>query len=175
MTSIAITGMGLTGVIRMSWVHDNLAHVLDHSRTDETTGTWTGLACPEHGLATGTEVDVRQRSAGLSPKARQPTSLGKHPPTSLQDTPRSSRQRSRPTTKPTPSTRSSSGRESRRFGPMHDPAGLFGDTPRGVRGSGGPVVHDLLRGRFPSPGRRMVWSCRCSRGPGRMFLSSLRG
>jgi hypothetical protein len=57
MTSIAITGMGLTGVIRMSWVHDNLAHVLDHSRTDETTGTWTGLACPEHGLATGTEVD----------------------------------------------------------------------------------------------------------------------
>jgi hypothetical protein len=57
MTSIAITGMGLTGVIRMSWVHDNLAHVLDHSRTDETTGTWTGLACPEHGLAIGADVD----------------------------------------------------------------------------------------------------------------------
>ena len=49
--------MGLTGVLRMTWVHDNLAHVLDHSHTDETSGTWTGLACPGHGLALGTDVD----------------------------------------------------------------------------------------------------------------------
>jgi len=57
MTAIAITGMGLTGVLRMTWVHDNLAHVLDHSHTDETSGTWTGLACPSHGLVLGTDVD----------------------------------------------------------------------------------------------------------------------
>ena len=40
MTAIAITGMGLTGVLRLTWVQDNLAHVLDHSH-DETSGTWT--------------------------------------------------------------------------------------------------------------------------------------
>ena len=57
MTAIAITGLGLTGVLRMTWVHDNLAHVLEHSLTDETSGTWTGLACPAYGLALGTDVD----------------------------------------------------------------------------------------------------------------------
>ena len=57
MTAIAITGMGLTGVLRTTWVHDNLAHVLHHSHTDEPSGTWTGLACPGHGLALGTDVD----------------------------------------------------------------------------------------------------------------------
>ncbi len=36
MTRIGITGPGLTGVLRMTWVQDHLAHVLDHSRTDET-------------------------------------------------------------------------------------------------------------------------------------------
>ena len=41
MTAFAITGMDLTGVLRMTWVHDNLAHVLDHSHTDEPSGTWT--------------------------------------------------------------------------------------------------------------------------------------
>src|SRR5690349_24475971 len=57
MTAISIAGMGLTGVLRITWAQDNLAHVLDHSRTDETSGTWTGLACPGHGLALGTDVD----------------------------------------------------------------------------------------------------------------------
>jgi hypothetical protein len=57
MTAIAITGMGLTGMLRITWVRDNLAHVLDHSHTDETSGTWTGLACPGHGLALGSDVD----------------------------------------------------------------------------------------------------------------------
>ena len=57
MTGIAITGMGLTGTLRITWVRDNLAHVLDHSHTDETSGTCTGLACPCHGLALGTDVD----------------------------------------------------------------------------------------------------------------------
>ena len=67
MTAIAIDGMGLTGVLRLTWVQDNLAHVLDHSHTDETSGTWTGLACPGHGLALGADVDnaaLRQLAAG---------------------------------------------------------------------------------------------------------------
>jgi hypothetical protein len=57
MTAISITGMDLTGTLRITWVHDNLAHVLDHSHTDETSGTWTGLACSRHGLTLGTDVD----------------------------------------------------------------------------------------------------------------------
>ena len=57
MTAIGITGMGLTGVVRMNWVHDDLAHVLDHARTDETPGTWTGRACPGYGLPLGSDVD----------------------------------------------------------------------------------------------------------------------
>jgi hypothetical protein len=57
MTTIGITGAGLTGVMRMTWVRDDLAHVLDHSHTDETSGTWTGQACPAHGLALGTDAD----------------------------------------------------------------------------------------------------------------------
>ena len=67
MTALAITGMGLTGVLRLTWVHDNLAHVLDYSQADETSGTWTGLACPGHGLALGTDVDnavLREMAAG---------------------------------------------------------------------------------------------------------------
>src|ERR1022692_844675 len=52
-----ISGAGLHGVLRMTWMQDNLAHVLDHSDTDETPGTWTGLACPDHGLPLGTYVD----------------------------------------------------------------------------------------------------------------------
>ena len=43
MAAIGITGMGLTGVVRMTWVQDDLAHVPEHARTDETAGTWPGL------------------------------------------------------------------------------------------------------------------------------------
>jgi hypothetical protein len=52
---------------RLTGVQDNLAHVLDRSHTDETSGTWTGLACPGHGLALGTDVDnatLRHLAAG---------------------------------------------------------------------------------------------------------------
>jgi hypothetical protein len=41
MTAISIAGTGLTGTLRITWVRDNLAHVLDHSHTGETSGTWT--------------------------------------------------------------------------------------------------------------------------------------
>ena len=67
MTALAISGMGLTGVLRLTRVHDNLAHVLDYSQADETSGTWTGLACPGHGLALGADVDnavLREMAAG---------------------------------------------------------------------------------------------------------------
>ena len=47
----------LSGTLRLTWVSDHLAHVLDHSQTDEPPGTWTGLACPDHGLQPGTDVD----------------------------------------------------------------------------------------------------------------------
>jgi hypothetical protein len=57
MTAVAITGTGLTGVLRLTRVYDNLAHVEDHIHTDETSGTWTGLACPGHGLPRGADVD----------------------------------------------------------------------------------------------------------------------
>jgi hypothetical protein len=40
MTVLAITGMGLTGVLRLTRVHDNLAHVLEHCEADEPSGTW---------------------------------------------------------------------------------------------------------------------------------------
>ena len=67
MTAIAITGTDLTGTVRITWVHDNLAHVEDHSHTGETPGTWTGLACPARGLPLGSDVDttaLRQLASG---------------------------------------------------------------------------------------------------------------
>jgi hypothetical protein len=55
MADISIDGAKLTGVLRLTWMSDQLAHVLEHSRTDEPTGTWTiwpGLprlrACARH-------------------------------------------------------------------------------------------------------------------------------
>jgi hypothetical protein len=39
MTSTSITAPGLSGVLQMTWVRDDLAHVLEHSETDEPSGT----------------------------------------------------------------------------------------------------------------------------------------
>jgi len=67
MTAIAISGMGLTGVLRLTWVYDNLAHVLEHCEVDEPSGTWTGLAGPGYELALGADVDnamLREMAAG---------------------------------------------------------------------------------------------------------------
>ena len=58
MTATSIPGAGPSGVLRMTWVRDQLAHVLDHCETDEPSGTWTGLACPDHGLPLGADVDT---------------------------------------------------------------------------------------------------------------------
>jgi hypothetical protein len=58
MADTIIDGAKLTGVLRLTWVSDDLAHVLGHSQTDEPTGTWTGLACPHHGLALGADVET---------------------------------------------------------------------------------------------------------------------
>lgn len=57
MTTTRITAPGLSGVLRTTWLHDDLAHVLEHADTDEPSGTWTGLACPDHGLPLGGVVD----------------------------------------------------------------------------------------------------------------------
>ena len=67
MTALAITEMGLTGVLRLTRVRDNLAHVLEHCEADEPSGTWTGLAGPGYGLPLGADVDnavLRQLADG---------------------------------------------------------------------------------------------------------------
>ena len=58
MTNTDTEGPGLGGVLRLTWVSDHLTHVMDQSQTDEPTGTWTGLACPDHGLTPGADVDT---------------------------------------------------------------------------------------------------------------------
>jgi hypothetical protein len=66
MTVTGIPGAALGGVLRLTWVRDRLTHVLEHCDADEPSGTWTGLACPYHGLALGADADtaaVRQLSA----------------------------------------------------------------------------------------------------------------
>ena len=57
MTGTTIEGEGLGGVLRLTWNADHLAHVLARSQADEPTGIWTGLACLDHGLALGADVD----------------------------------------------------------------------------------------------------------------------
>ena len=37
----SIDGAKPGGVLRLTWVPDQLAHVLEHSQTDEPSGTWT--------------------------------------------------------------------------------------------------------------------------------------
>ncbi len=72
MTATGIPDAGLSGVLRMTWVRDQLAHVLEHCDTDEPSGTWTGLVCPDHGLAPGADVNTATLQR-LSVRARSPT------------------------------------------------------------------------------------------------------
>jgi hypothetical protein len=58
MTTTCASGSPVNGILRLTWVTDSLAHVLEHAGTDEPTGTWTGDACPDHGLAIGADVDT---------------------------------------------------------------------------------------------------------------------
>lgn len=58
-TAIGINGAGLTGTLRLTWVRDELAHVTEHADTDEPSGTWIGLACPDYGLLVGSDVDMK--------------------------------------------------------------------------------------------------------------------
>jgi hypothetical protein len=57
MAGSRIEGAGLRGVMRLTWVEGHLAHVLGYCETDEPPGVWTGLACQDHGLALGGDVD----------------------------------------------------------------------------------------------------------------------
>jgi hypothetical protein len=56
-TGTRIEGEGFRGVLRLTWDADHLGHVLAHSQDDEPAGVWTGLACPDHELALGGDVD----------------------------------------------------------------------------------------------------------------------
>ena len=49
---------GLSGALRLTWVTDNLEHVIKHSQSVEPAGIWTGLACPAHRLPIGADVDT---------------------------------------------------------------------------------------------------------------------
>jgi hypothetical protein len=57
MTATGTESSELAGVMRLTQVADHLAHVVDHSQSDEPSGTWTGLACPDHGVEVGADVD----------------------------------------------------------------------------------------------------------------------
>jgi hypothetical protein len=57
MAGTGIEGAGLRGTMRITWGRDHLAHVLDHCRNGEPRGAWTGLACQDHDLPLGGEVD----------------------------------------------------------------------------------------------------------------------
>jgi hypothetical protein len=57
MTDTSDPSATLNPVLRLTWVSDQLAHVLDHTQLGEPSGTWTGLACPDHGFQIGTDVD----------------------------------------------------------------------------------------------------------------------
>ena len=73
MTATGIPGAGPGGVLRMTWVQDRPARVLEHSDTDEPSGSWTGLACSDDGLTAGADVNTTTpaSAAGLRP-ARRP-------------------------------------------------------------------------------------------------------
>ena len=46
LAAVGVPGAGLGGVLRMTWVQDRLAHVLEHSDADESAGTfgrWIGV------------------------------------------------------------------------------------------------------------------------------------
>jgi hypothetical protein len=58
MTAVTSPCSPAEGLVRLTWVTDQLAHVLEHADTDEPTGTWTGLACPDYGLPIGHDVDA---------------------------------------------------------------------------------------------------------------------
>src|SRR5271156_5198296 len=67
MTDTSDLSATLSPVLRLTWVGDELAHVLDHRQLGEPSGTWSGLACPDHGLQPGTDVDdaaLRQLAQG---------------------------------------------------------------------------------------------------------------
>ena len=114
MTTTGIPAAELSGMLRMTWVRDQLAHVLEHGDTDEPSGTWTGLACPGHGLETGTDVDNALRPLAHGDLA---DFTWEAPPTSPPSTPGSPSPRSALTSTATTQQASSSGSTPRPCGP----------------------------------------------------------
>jgi TrwC relaxase len=58
MTAPATPASPAEGLIRLTRITDDLAHILEHAGTDEPSGTWTGQGRPDHGLPIGTDVDL---------------------------------------------------------------------------------------------------------------------
>ena len=109
MTNTSIRAPGLSGVLRMTWVHDDLAHVLEHADIDESSGTWTGLACPNQGLLLGGDVD-NATLYRLATGGKIADLVWEAPASSPLNTPRPSMPRCRPTTQGIPRWPSSIGR-----------------------------------------------------------------
>jgi hypothetical protein len=80
MASIGTQGPGLRGILRLTWVTDRLAYVLE-ADAGEGNGTWTGLARPDHGLQIGGDVD-NATLLRLRGQAEIADLVWKHPPTS---------------------------------------------------------------------------------------------
>ena len=78
MAGSRIEGAGLRGFMRLTWVEDHLAHVLDHCEIDEPSGAWTGLACQDQRPGPGRRRGQRDAAAAVRPRPRSPTSSGNH-------------------------------------------------------------------------------------------------
>ena len=50
MAGISIEGVGLGGVLRLTWVSDHLVHVLSTAGPTSLADTWSDLPCPDHGM-----------------------------------------------------------------------------------------------------------------------------
>ena len=69
MVDTSIDGAKLSGVLRLTWMTDHLAHVLERSQTDEPTGTWTNPTTGSRSAPTW----IPPRCNAWPPTVRSPT------------------------------------------------------------------------------------------------------
>ena len=67
MTSTSITAPGLSGLLQMTWLQDDLAHVLEHADVDEPSGTWTNPRMSR----SRTDARRRRRQRNAAPPSRK--------------------------------------------------------------------------------------------------------
>lgn len=116
MTTTAITAPGLSGTMRMTWVNDDLTHVMEHANIDEPSGTWTGLACRDHRLALGGDVDTATLQHRLAANSKLADLIWEAPKELAAEHTHASTQRCRLTMQGTPSRQNSTGSRSRKSG-----------------------------------------------------------